>query len=157
MGRKPVPTALRILKGNPGGRPLPADEPKPPMRIPEVPEHLCDDAKREWYRVCPTLHEIGVLTVADRSVLAAYCTSYALWEKAWRAIRKLEDPDKLGSGLITKTTNGNYIQNPLIGTANKAAGDMVKYASELGMTPAARSRVKAGPMGERDEREKFFD
>jgi phage terminase small subunit len=45
------------------------------------------------------------------------------------------------------TTNGNAIQNPLIGTANKAASDMVRYAAEFGMTPSARARISAQPPG----------
>jgi P27 family predicted phage terminase small subunit len=47
------------------------------------------------------------------------------------------------SALLVKTANGTAVQNPLIGIANKAAADMVRYASEFGMTPSARSRVHA--------------
>ena len=36
---------------------------------------------------------------------------------------------------------GHMIQNPLVGVANKAMNDMVRFAAEFGMTPAARSRV----------------
>ena len=39
---------------------------------------------------------------------------------------------------MIKTSNGNAIQNPLIGTADKADSDMVRYAAEFGMTPSAR-------------------
>ena len=53
----------------------------------------------------------------------------------------MAERDELTSGLMIKTTNGNAIQNPLIGTANKAARDMVRYASEFGLTPSARARV----------------
>ncbi|MFA7218771.1 MAG: P27 family phage terminase small subunit, partial [Dehalococcoidales bacterium] len=44
---------------------------------------------------------------------------------------------------------GNYIQQPLIGIANTAARDMVKYASEFGLTPAARASlgIKNEPRG----------
>ncbi len=44
-------------------------------------------------------------------------------------------------GLIVMTKSGNLIQNPLVGTANKAMADMVRYAAEFGMTPSARTRV----------------
>src|SRR6056297_1318690 len=155
MARKPKPTALKILTGNKPGN-AQDTEPKPPLKIPEVPPHLCDDAKREWHRVCEMLHAIGILTVADRSVLAAYCTAYALWERSWQAINKMSETGKLGAGLMISTTNGNLIQNPLVGTANKAAGDMVRFASELGMTPAARTRIKAGP-SKKSSVDKYFD
>jgi P27 family predicted phage terminase small subunit len=45
-------------------------------------------------------------------------------------------------GLMIRTTNGNAVQNPLIGVANKAMADMVRYAAEFGMTPSARSRIQ---------------
>ena len=37
----------------------------------------------------------------------------------------MAERDLLTSGLMIKTTGGNAIQNPLVGTANKAASDMV--------------------------------
>lgn len=53
--------------------------------------------------------------------------------------------DQLTGGLMIKTTGGNAIRNPLVGTANKAAADMVRYAAEFGMTPSARTRIQAEP------------
>ncbi len=53
----------------------------------------------------------------------------------------MAERDQLTSGLMIKTTNGNPIQNPLVGIANRAMVDMVRYAAEFGMTrvPAAAS------------------
>jgi phage terminase small subunit len=36
------------------------------------------------------------------------------------------------------------MQNPLVLIAKQAASDMVRYASEFGMTAAARARIAAG-------------
>ena len=157
MGRKAIPIPLKVLRGNPGKQKLPENEPQPPMNMPKPPQHLCKDAKREWKKICPALHAMGVLSEIDKSILAAYCASYALWEKSWRAIKQMESTGKLGAGLMIQTTNGNMIQNPLVGTANKAAGDMIRYASELGMTPAARTRIKAGPQAEKSGGRNYFD
>ena len=49
--------------------------------------------------------------------------------------------DLLTHGLLIKTTNGNAIQNPLVGTANKAMFAFMRCAIEFGMTPSARSRL----------------
>jgi P27 family predicted phage terminase small subunit len=38
---------------------------------------------------------------------------------------------------------GNPARNPIAQVADKAAGAMVRYAAEFGLTPAARSRVRA--------------
>jgi P27 family predicted phage terminase small subunit len=49
--------------------------------------------------------------------------------------------DPTTHGVVIQTQGGNFIQNPLLGAANKAMSDMVRYAVELGFTPSARSRV----------------
>ena len=49
-GRKPTPTTLKELKGNPGRRPLNEAEPKPAARLPSPPAHLSRSARREWRR-----------------------------------------------------------------------------------------------------------
>ena len=59
--------------------------------------------------------------------------------------------DELNAALMIKTTSGNAIQNPLVGIANKAKADMVRYAAEFGMTPSARSRVTATPDDKKQE------
>ena len=49
--------------------------------------------------------------------------------------------DAVTEGLILRTKSGNVIQNPLVGAANKAMADMVRYAAEFGLTPSSRTRV----------------
>jgi P27 family predicted phage terminase small subunit len=132
MARKPKPTALKELAGNPGKRRLP-NEPTYDNRKPTCPTHLSDEGKAEWKRIVNTLHESGVLKWTDRATLAAYCEAYGRWVQAERLVRK--------SGLLIKTSNDNVIQNPAVGVANKAMADMVRYASEFGMTPASRATL----------------
>ena len=77
--------------------------------------------------------------------------------QAERASAKMAEKDQLTGGLMIKTSNGNAIQNPLVGTANKAAADMMRYAAEFGMTPSARSRIAAQPPEEGAEAaDRFF-
>lgn len=45
-GRKPKPTNLKVLEGNPGKRPLPTNEVKPQKKAPRCPQWLEEDAKR---------------------------------------------------------------------------------------------------------------
>ena len=69
----------------------------------------------------------------------------------------MAEKDQLTGGLMIKTSNGNAIQNPLVGTANKAAADMMRYAAEFGMTPSARTRITAeAPAQDADPAERFF-
>jgi phage terminase small subunit len=75
-GRKPTPTMLKVLSGNPGKRPLNEREPAAPQGVPEPPEWLDDEAKAEWARVTVDLAAMGLLSQADRPALAAYCTAW---------------------------------------------------------------------------------
>lgn len=144
-GAKPKPTHLKLLAGNPGKRPLNADEPRLDLAQPSPPPFLCDDAKVEWGRLVGALFEAGLMTEADRGALAAYCQAYGRWAQAERALARMAERDAINSGLMVKTSNGNVIQNPLVGIANKAYSDVVRFAAEFGMTPSSRSRVTAHP------------
>ena len=55
-GRKPTPTYLKLLKGNPGKRAIrPTVEPPRPAVPPPPPDFLIGYAKEEWVRVSPEL------------------------------------------------------------------------------------------------------
>lgn len=123
--------------------------------MPTPPPHLSDDAKVEWGRVCGDLYKTQILTELDRSALAAYCQAYGRWAQAERALAKMADGSPT-AGFVIKTKSGNAIQNPLVGAANKAMADMVRYAAEFGMTPSARSRIKANADNEEDKADSYF-
>ena len=156
-GTKPKPTHLKLIEGNRGKRPLNRKEAKTIPSLPEPPPHLTPDALEEWNRVARLLHRIGLLSEVDRAALAAYAQAYGRWVQAERAIAKMAEKDHLTGGLMIKTSNGNAIQNPLVGTANKAAADMMRYAAEFGMTPSARTRIAAEAPAESDDpADRFF-
>lgn len=145
MPKKVLPTNLRIVTGATPSRNK--HEAKPAPGIPTAPGHLGPDAKREWRRVVQQLFTLGLLSNIDRAVLAAYCVSYGRWCEAERALKLARDaagPD-LAGGLLSKTGNGNLIQNPLVGVSNVAMRDMASLAAEFGMTPSARTRIHARP------------
>lgn len=142
-GRKPKPRMLRLVGGNAGRRPLNEAEPAPEAGIPDPPSALCKKGLAEWRRVAEPLYHAGILTKLDRAVLAAYCDSYARWREAAQVLTRMAAADPVTGGLVIRTSNGNVIQNPILGIANKARAETVRYAVELGMTPSARTRVKA--------------
>lgn len=158
-GRKPTPTHLKLVKGNPGKRALPENEPRPELDLPTPPPHLTDDAKVEWGRIVDQLYSLRILSQIDRAALGAYCQAYGRWVQAERSLAKMAERDELTRGLMIKTSNGNAINNPLVGIANKAMQDMVRYAAEFGMTPSSRSRIdaeKAAPGQDRERTSRFF-
>ena len=54
-GRKPKPTAVKVLEGNPGKRSLNTGEPKPEKKAPRCPSWLEEEAKKEWKRMAKQL------------------------------------------------------------------------------------------------------
>ena len=157
MGRKSVPTAKKEILGNPGRRPLSKTEPKPKRSLPFAPSHLSSEAVEEWARVVVSLHRCGIVTEIDRAALGAYCQAYGRWAQAEKALAKMAERDGVAFGLMIKTTNGNVVQNPLVGAANKSMSDMVRYAAEFGMTPSARTRINASDEPEDDPADKFLN
>ncbi len=144
-GQKPTPTAIRRARGNRGKRAWNHAEPIPPDAQPRCPGHLSPVAQKEWRRLANGLHKMGVLTTVDRAALAAYCQAYGHWVEAEE---KLKDTPTL-----YKTPSGYVQQSPWLGIANKQLELMGRFMVELGMTPAARSRVAVADMGDAMPRE----
>jgi len=114
MPQRPTPTKLKELAGNPGKRPINDREPKPAGRIGACPDWFPADARREWDRIVPELDRLGVLTSVDAATVEAHCLTY-----------------------------GEIVSLARAGAPLKAAllGQMRAYASELGLTPAARDKI----------------
>ncbi len=132
-GRRPKPTRMKVLTGNPGKRPMNKHEPKPEPIVPDCPAELGPVARREWDRLANELGKLKILTALDRAALAAYCGAYALWAEATEAIQKY--------GTMVKSPSGYPIQSPYVSIANRQAEIMMRIASEFGFTPASRSRI----------------
>ena len=148
-GPKPTPTHLKLVRGNPGKRSLPKKGAEIPVVIEVVqpPAFLSDDAKLEWGRMIDTLVTLKLVSALDRAALGAYCQAYGRWAQAERALAAMRERDPHSAGLLVKTTGDNIVQNPLVGVANKAMADMVRYAAEFGMTPSARVRLTGAGAG----------
>ena len=87
-GRKPSPTQLKLVRGNPGKRPIrAAGEPKPGHTLPEAPVHLSARAKAAWGQIAPILSRMGVLTEADAVALELLCEAYADYSEARDELR----------------------------------------------------------------------
>jgi P27 family predicted phage terminase small subunit len=76
--------------------------------------------------------------LVDINPLAAYCQAFKRWRTAEELLAST------GALMVRAKKNGEAVPNPLISMADKAAAAMVRYASEFGLTPAARSRITAG-------------
>jgi P27 family predicted phage terminase small subunit len=148
-GRKPgLPAYLKLVKNVRPNR-INQAEARPPRSLLSPPEHLSDEAKEEWARVAEQLHSVGILTALDRSILEAYCVSWARWRAAERILAE--------SGLTQMTPYGSVVSHPALAISRRAAADTVKFATELGMTPASRGRIRVNPNAKQDSSGEFFD
>lgn len=135
MGRRgpaPTPTVLRVLRGNPGRRPINHEEPQPDVLTEDsplaaCPKHLVGDAKALWERVVPGAIRVGLLTIVDLPNFEAYCQSYA----RWREFEKLT-----GKNLELAISKGYR------NAAVKERQLMLQFGARFGFDPSSRSNVK---------------
>lgn len=154
-GRKPKPTALKALTGNPGKRPLRGERvtAADPVDTVEPPPFLDEYASVEWREHIDGLLLSGVLTPRDRAVFTAYCM-------AWSRARKAHESANQTPGIV-RGSNSGLKENPYHRVARLEMRECIRYAVELGMTPSARARVDAlaalgGKGGEEDPNERYF-
>ena len=149
-GPSPKPTKLKKMQGNPGGRPLPKNEPQPSIAssVPPAPEYLDEVGQAEWNRMGVELHKLGLLTTIDLSAFAAYCQQYSIWISAIEEVKK--------GGVVVVAQSGYQQQSPYFTIQNKAQTEMRKWLTEFGMTPSSRSRVQVSEQTEIDPMEEFL-
>ena len=137
-GRKPTPSRLVALRGGTAytHRPARSNVPEPPASLPPCPDHLDDAAREEWARVGNLLLSVRVMTDADRAVLALYCQAWSEWVQATTEARACP---------VTSRADGSPMLNLWMRVAREAADRVMRTAAELGLTPTARSRIKAEP------------
>ena len=146
-----MPLHLKELRGNPGKRALNNSAPEPETidaRTPP-PAHVAADAYAlaEWNRRVAQLTRLGIMTEVDDGALALLCVAWSRWRQAEEAVQRFAQRDETTGGLMIRTakkadgSGGNAIQNPLVGTANKAMEMYLKLAVEFGMTPSSRARI----------------
>lgn len=139
-GRKPKPTYLKVVRGNPGKRPLNQNEPKPPkaQRLPQAPDIIRLDpiAFKQWKTVGRHLLAMKALHGADLSALEQYCVWYSHWYRAEELLQK-SGKDILGNG-----KDVGFYQHPWLSVARRSSDQMLKFMTEFGLTPSSRSRIQ---------------
>lgn len=141
-GRPRTPTALKILRGNPGKRPLNSSEPQPPPDGIAMPSHLGEVAAARWGELLPMLQATRVMTRADVEALARYCDT---WEW-WLAVRVKLKAEGDTYPILNDGGEIKYIaQRPEVSIAHKLAGQLRQLESDFGLSPAARASLKVEP------------
>ncbi|GAG51434.1 unnamed protein product [marine sediment metagenome] len=140
---------MKLLQGNPGGKPLPRDEPTPKSAAPSCPAHLKGEAAKEWKRITPLLLDLGLLGKIDRALLSQYCSAWSLFV---RADREVETAD-----LVMISDKGFPFQSPWVSIRRGAVEECVRIAGHFGMSPAARTRISVILEGDKPKSSKATD
>ena len=142
-GRKPKPSLIKLLDGNPGKRPVNDREPPLLEGAPEPPEWLDAEAQAEWGRVTADLISMGLLSRADRPALAAYCTAWSRWVEAEAMVKKY--------GAIVKSPEKGFpMKSPYLSIAelhaqkNRELWDTLRYAGASRRQPLNLAVTTAG-------------
>jgi P27 family predicted phage terminase small subunit len=148
-GKKPVPTALKLLRGNPGKRRINRSEtPGGPLDPACPPELTAADARAEWERGIVAAIRVGQITERDRIFAIAHCELWATWRS--QLADAARHPHVVSSG-PTK----HPIPNPARCMANKTFLLLARVDVELGFTPSSRSRITVEPATQVTEPDKW--
>lgn len=156
-GRKPKPTYMKKLDGNPGGRSLKKRElrePKPILGYPKMPMRLTISARPYWKEVCDLLNDMRVLSITDALSIAALCEAYADFVIATKDLEEAgcrfyeSTNDKTGQTMIKA--------HPAVAIKDAADRRMRMWLTEFGLTPSSRCRITVGDSGESDDPAEIF-
>ncbi|GMU22159.1 MAG: hypothetical protein AMXMBFR13_22470 [Phycisphaerae bacterium] len=134
-GRKPKPTALKLLTGERRPSRINYDEPRPPASAPPMPSWLPDGAKPIWKQLVKQLATMGTLSSADEAVMTSYCVTYSRMQEAEGKVAET-------GGDIVRSVNGHPQINPWLTVQRKAQEQLKSLAIELGLTPCARTKIR---------------
>lgn len=143
-GRKPTPRAILNLRGSrvrgphKGGLEAPAG-------IPAAPAWLCDMARKEWQRIVPMLEASKVMSPRHQQTLAAYCDALADMVQADTELRE--------QGRTVTDDKGRQSNHPAWNRKRDARNQMLKFASEFGLTASALARVSSVDQGPQEDDE----
>jgi P27 family predicted phage terminase small subunit len=141
-GRKPKPKAMKELHGNPGKRPLNANEPQFSGFV-RMPDWVPELAKEEFTRVVEIVGGIDLLKATDQAALEAYAVAYARWRTAEAIVD--EEGQTVHEPIVNKAGEivGHKIKrHPATIVAKDERLSMLKAASLFGFDPSSRSRVQ---------------
>ncbi len=153
-GPRPIPTKLKLLRGETRPSRLNRVEPKPRAGQPRLPLDLGPVARTVWRRVLRELGATGVITAVDADILRIYCEAVARYRYA---AGMLEASGPLIQAGGSGARRGELVKNPLHQVVRDNAVLVRSLARELGLTPAARVGLRGTGETERDPFADFLD
>ena len=133
MARPKKPTNLKVVQGT--NRPhRNNNEPLVSLEVPPCPEYLGKEAKKYWKEISEQLVNVGLIGVVDGALFGLHCDSYGRLIEVSDHLKKMDD-------MLDQTPNGLEVQSALWQIRNKLWDQVLRSASEFGLSPAARSKL----------------
>ena len=138
-GRRPQPTALTVLRGNPSRKKLNENEPRPPAGEVEKPAGLSASGGAVWDELAPVCLAMRTLTRADERAFATMCELQATFQQAaaakdGRSLFQLVQPDEAEPQMVVMV-------DAILRLERETAAALRPYYELFGLTPAARARI----------------
>lgn len=136
-GNRPLPTSLKLLHGERHIDRLNHDEPTPrPADMPE-PDDASEAVLEVWRRVVAELEAMNLAYPSDVDALRCYCEAVVCHRKASNVLAR--------TGVLVKSLGGQggFVRNPALQIQRDAAQTIRGFAQEFGLTPSARSSIRA--------------
>lgn len=131
-GRRPRPTALKLLQGERPSR-VNDDELAAMAGAPAPPEALDELVAGQYRALVALLEPVGVLTELDGPALVAFAQVLVEHHQAARLVNTV--------GPLIRDDHGQARTNPAYRIRRDTGRDILRWAMEFGMTPAARSQI----------------
>lgn len=116
---------------------------------------MSKDAKKEFRRVVKMLGEMNLIGVADGNALTRYAITWVRWRQAIQLV------EKSGEVVVYRDDEGKpkAVQpSAFHAIARSLAEELSRLEQQLGMNPAARSRISCAPAAApaSDAKSRFF-
>lgn len=139
-GKQPMPTALRVLTGERHADRYNDAEPEPPQGRLECPEDVSDRVRDIWETRLNFLEQMNLAYPSDADAWRGFCETVDIHERACRQIAVEE--------LLIESGRGGWAKNPILQVQRDAALALLRFATVFGLTPSARSSIRATPKNE---------
>ena len=137
-GPRQRPTALKLLHGERHLDRINRDEPVPRAAMPDPPADLTDEVADVWRATVRELAAMNLAFACDVESLRAYAEAVVVHRKACKVIGST-------AILVKRVTQSGevWVRNPALQVQRDAALTLLRFAQEFGLTPSARSSIKA--------------
>lgn len=144
-GNRPMPTKLKVFRGETRPSQLNKNEPTLPPCLPAAPEELNEDSLKVWNNLAPQLDELGILTAIDQTMLGFLCQEIARFRKYMKLLDE-------STPLIKDRDNG-LRKNPMAQLCRDSLLLINRIGGDFGLSPVARARLTVADPHDGDELE----